>query len=111
MKKYCLALDLVDDQVLIEEYVKWHRAVWEEIESSIKLAGILNLEIYRYANRLFMIVISEDDFSFDKKARMDALNPRVQEWEQLMWKYQKALPGTKPGEKWMLMENIFSLSK
>jgi L-rhamnose mutarotase len=33
----------------------------------------------------------------------------VQEWEQLMWKYQQALPGSKPGEKWRLMEKIFDL--
>jgi L-rhamnose mutarotase len=40
---------------------------------------------------------------------MDADNPKVQEWEQLMWKFQQALPGAKPAEKWMLMDKIFKL--
>jgi L-rhamnose mutarotase len=33
----------------------------------------------------------------------------VQEWEQLMWKYQQALPGAQAGEKWRIMDRIFSL--
>jgi len=28
----------------------------------------------------------------------------------LMWKYQQALPSAKPGEKWVLMEKIFSVN-
>jgi len=40
---------------------------------------------------------------------MDADNAKVQEWETLMWKFQQALPWAKQGEKWILMEKIFSL--
>jgi len=56
-----------------------------------------------------MIMETEDDFSFEAKAAADAANPRVQEWEELMWTYQQALPLAKPGEKWMRMERIFRL--
>jgi L-rhamnose mutarotase len=107
--KYCLALDLVDDEKLIAEYEKQHRAVWPEIEASIKDSGITHLEIYRVFNRLFMIIDAGNDFSFDKKNAMDAANPKVQEWEKLMWKYQQALPQAKPGEKWILMDKIFEV--
>ena len=107
MKKYCLALDLKDDAQLISEYEKYHKAVWPEILQSIKDAGITNMEIYRVANRLFMIMETTDDFSFEVKAKADASNAKVQEWEQLMWKYQQALPTAKEGEKWMLMQKIF----
>lgn len=110
MKKYCLALDLIDDEVLIAGYEKYHQNVWPEIMESIKNSGITNLEIYRIANRLFMIIEATDHFSFELKNEMDAANPKVQEWEQLMWKYQQALPTAKPGEKWMLMTKIFSLN-
>lgn len=50
------------------------------------------MEIYRISNRLFMIMETEDDFSFEKKTAMDVANPKVKEWEELMWKYQQALP-------------------
>jgi L-rhamnose mutarotase len=107
MKKYCLALDLIDDAVLIAEYEAWHKNIWPEIANSIHDAGIEQMEIYRTGNRLFMIMEVNDSFSFEAKAKADAENVKVQEWETLMWKYQQALPLAKPGEKWMLMEKIF----
>lgn len=108
-KRYALALDLVDDPTLIAEYEQYHQAVWPEIKESIRTAGIDNMEIYRFANRLFMIMEVNENFSFEKKGEMDAANAKVQEWEQLMWKYQQAIPGAKPGEKWVLMDKIFEL--
>jgi L-rhamnose mutarotase len=110
MKKYCLALDLKDDPGLIAEYEAYHRQVWPAILDSIRQAGIISLEIYRTGNRLFMMLEGGPDFSFEKKAAMDAANPVVQEWESLMWKYQQALPTALPGQKWMVMDQIFDLN-
>ena len=67
------------------------------------------MSIYRFASRLFMIMEVDDSFSFEKKTEMDAFNPKVQEWENLMWKYQQPLADAEPGEKWVLMEKIFEL--
>jgi len=110
MIRYALALDLVDDPVLIEEYETMHQDVWPEIQASITAAGILAMEIYRFGNRLFMVMEVGDDFSFDRKNTMDAENEKVQEWEKLMWKYQQAVPGARPGEKWVMMNKIFELN-
>jgi L-rhamnose mutarotase len=109
--RYCLALDLQHDPALIAEYEGWHREVWPGIRESIVDAGIEGMEIYRLENRLFMIMETGEGFSFEKKGAMDAANPEVQRWEELMWKYQVAIPGGKPGEKWRLMERIFSMTK
>lgn len=109
MRRYVLALDLVDDPNLIAEYEAYHRAIWPEIQASIRDAAVDAMEIYRFGNRLFMLMEVTDDFSFERKAQMDAENPKVQEWEKLMWKYQQALPGAKPGEKWVIMDKIFEL--
>ncbi|MEJ7556740.1 MAG: L-rhamnose mutarotase [Pedobacter sp.] len=110
MKRYCLALDLVDDPALIKEYEHMHAAVWPEIQKSITSAGIDLMEIYRFGTRLFMIMEVNDAFSFEKKDVMDQENEKVQEWEQLMWKYQQSVPGAKPGEKWVIMNKIFELT-
>jgi len=107
--RYCLALDLVNDPQLISEYEAYHRDVWPEIKKSITDSGITSMEIYRAGNRLFMIMETGAAFTFERKGAMDAANPKVQEWEQLMWKYQQAIPVAKPGEKWVLMDRIFSL--
>jgi L-rhamnose mutarotase len=109
MKRYCLALDLQNDALLIAEYEQWHKAIWPGIRDSITMAGINDMEIYRLDNRLFMIMETDETFSFEKKAAADRDNPLVQQWETLMWKYQAAVPGGKPGDKWRLMEKIFSL--
>lgn len=109
MQKYCFTLDLVNDPQLIDQYKTYHQNVWPEIRQSISGAGIINMEIYLLGNRLFMLMETDASFSFQKKAEADAANPKVQEWEQLMWQYQQALPQAKPGEKWLQMDKIFQL--
>ena len=109
MKRYTFTLDLVNDEKRIAEYEQYHEKIWSEIKDSITDSGITDMEIYRLDNRLFMIMETNDDFSFEKKGKMDAENPKVQEWETLMWHYQQALPMAKSGEKWLLMNKIFDL--
>jgi len=108
-RKYALALDLVNDPVFIKEYETYHERIPTEIQQSIQDAGVISMQIYRFENRLFMIMEVDDQFSFERKGEMDAQNPHVQDWESLMWKYQQAIPGAKPGEKWVLMDKIFEL--
>ena len=109
MQKFCLALDLKDDPELISAYEEYHKNVWPEIIQSIRERGITLLDIYRTGNRIFMIIEAEDDFSFEKKNSMDMADEKVAQWEELMWKFQQALQWAKPGEKWVLMNKIFSL--
>ena len=113
MKRYALALDLIDDPQLIAEYEDWHKAeaFWPEIKESITGSGITNMEIYRTGNRLFMMIEVADDFSFDNKKEMDEANPKVSEWEKLMWKFQQPLPWAKEGEKWIVMNKIFQINQ
>jgi len=110
-RRYCLALDLKDDPKLIAEYKKYHEKIWPEITHSIKQSGIEDLEIYLLGTRLFMIMEVTDGFSFEDKREADRTNPKVQEWERLMWRFQQPLPQATPGEKWLLMERIFKLEK
>ncbi|MDP1764259.1 MAG: L-rhamnose mutarotase [Sediminibacterium sp.] len=109
MHKYYLALDLVGDQALIASYEKWHKEVWPEIIESITSSGIAQMEIYRVGNRLLMVMEVKEGFSFEAKSEADAANPKVLEWEKLMWHFQQPLPFAKPGEKWLLMNKIFDM--
>lgn len=111
MKRYSLTLGLKNDPELIRQYEELHKNVWPEIISSIKDAGIENMQIYRYETRLFMIMEVNDDFSFEKKQQSDKNNAKVQEWEELMWRYQQPLEGTVKVEKWKLMEKVFELKE
>ena len=108
-RRYCLTLDLNDEPKLIAEYKRYHQKVWPEITKSIRDSGIADMEIYLLGTRMFMIMEVNERFSFEAKAQADRQNPKVQEWEKLMWKFQQALPQAKPGEKWLLMDRIFKL--
>ena len=108
-RRYCFTLDLKDDPQLIAEYKRYHKKIWPEITKSIRDSGIEDLEIYLLGTRLFLIMDARKKFSLERKAVADRANAKVQAWEQLMWKFQKPLPQAKPGEKWLLMERIFSL--
>lgn len=111
-RRFCFSCDLKNDPHLISEYREYHKPenLRSEISKSIKDAGIIDMQIYLTGNRMFMIMEVDERFDPDRKAEMDANNPDVQEWEQLMWKYQQALPWAKKDEKWVAMEKIFQLS-
>ena len=108
--KYCLALDLKNNLDKIATYKNYHQNVWPEIQKSLRDTGIKNAEIFNTGNRLFMILEVDETFSFDRKAKLDASNPKVQEWETLMWEFQQSLPNSKPNEKWVLMDKIYDLN-
>jgi L-rhamnose mutarotase len=111
-QRICLALDLHDDPELIAEYERHHEPqnAWPEITGSIRDSGIEEMEIWRVENRLFMIMDVNENFSADAKAAADSDNPAVQDWEKLMWKFQKPLASAAPGEKWISMKEIYKLS-
>jgi L-rhamnose mutarotase len=111
LKKLCYTCDLKNKPDLIEDYKEYHSKenTWPEITKSIKDSGIINMEIYLLANRLFMIMEVDESYTPERKQMMDAVNPKVQKWEKLMWKFQQAPPGAQEGEKWLPMEQIYKL--
>jgi L-rhamnose mutarotase len=98
MRRYCFTLDLKEDRQLIAEYKKYHEKIWPEITASLREAGIEDAEIYLLETRMFMVLEVNDHFSLESKARADQENPKVREWEEVMWKFQRPLPQAKPGE-------------
>lgn len=110
MTRHCLTLDLKDDQTAISEYKRYHVKIWQEVKQSLLDAGVLQMEIYLAGTRLFMIMDVSDAFSFSAKAAADAANAKVQEWETLMERFQQALPQSRPGQKWVVMEKVFDLA-
>ena len=109
MSRYCLTVDLKNDPALIAAYEEHHKKVWPEILQSLQDSGIESMQIYRLQTRMFMIIETNNDFSFEKKSAMDLANPKVQEWEKMMSQYQQALPWEKPDDpwKWKLMDKVF----
>jgi len=111
VKRYCLTLDLKDDDALVREYKFWHtnEHIWPEIPKGIREVGILDMEIYLLGTRLFMIMETVPAFDFERDMARLAELPKQKEWEAFVAKFQRALPGAKSNEKWKAMDRIFKL--
>ena len=85
VKRYCQTLDLRDNPELIAEYRKRHskEKAWSEIIAGIREVGILEMEIYIWGTRLFMIVETPLDFNWETAMAKLATLPRQQEWEEI----------------------------
>lgn len=104
----CFALDLAADPELIAEYERAHApgAVWPGVVSHLRASGVLSMEIWRAGDRLFMICQVADDYPRPVEVPADA-----ERWEELMWRFQRPLPGSAEGEKWVPMRRIFGLDE
>ena len=109
--RYCKTLVLKDDAQLIEDYKKVHApgAAWPEITQGMKEVGIIDMEIYIYGTRLFMIMDTVADFDHDKAMAELATKPRQSEWEAYVSRFQQTSAEATADEKWQLMERIYKL--
>lgn len=110
MKRYCYTLDLKNDPQLIEAYERYHLEVWPEVINGIVEAGIVQMEIFRFDTRMFMIMDTTDEFSFEQKAILDKANEVNTKWEALMWNFQAPVPGAPEGQRWVMMKEVFNLN-
>lgn len=110
-KRYCKTLSLKDDAQLIEDYKKVHSpgAAWPEITQGMREVGIVDMEIYIFGTRLFMIMDTIKDFDHDKAMAELALKPRQSEWESYVSRFQQSSSDATADEKWQLMERIYKL--
>jgi L-rhamnose mutarotase len=110
--KHYLTLDLKNNPELIEEYMHWHKPdqIWKEIPAGIRQVGIMEMEIFLFQNRMFMVVQTPDDFDWDKAMLDLSKLPRQQEWETFMAQFQQLYQGQGINGKWQRMDRIFQLS-
>jgi L-rhamnose mutarotase len=112
-KRFVKTLVLEDDADLIEEYKQAHAkgAAWPEITRGMIDVGILDMEIYLYGTRLFMIMDTVPDFDHDRAMAELSTKPRQAEWEQAMSKFQRTSADASADEKWQLIERIYKLNE
>jgi L-rhamnose mutarotase len=107
--RHCLALDLVDDAALIQEYCRMHEpgSVWPAVIGHIRALGIESMEIWLRGDRLLMVIEASDDYPRSDPSEFRRLeNAR---WEACMATFQRVLRDPAPGDKWSPMRCIFRL--
>lgn len=103
-----LTANLVNDPVLQQEYMQYHAdqfTEWPEVSAGFCKAQFQQLQVFRNGRQLMLVI------SIPKGASLDELNPkttennpRVDEWNKIMSKYQEGIVGTKPGEVWVFFK-------
>jgi len=109
MQHFALALDLKNDPKLIAEYEAYHREVWPEVLEAIRHVGILDMKIFRLGSSMFMQMTTTDEYDAVEAQMYLANDPKSQEWERLMDKYQQRLAGYPAEKKWIEMSCCFDL--
>ena len=90
----------------LEEYKRYHAAVWPGVLDMITKCNIRNYSIFEKDNLLFAYFeYVGDDFAADM-AKM-AADPETQRWWDIMMPCQAPIPTRAEGEWWVTMEEVF----
>ena len=105
-----LSANLVEDEKMQKEYLDYHKTQfekWPEISKGFCNAEFQRLAIFKKDRQLMLII------SIPKGKKLDDLNPKttlnnpkVDEWNSIMKKYQEGIEGTKPDEVWVYFKPI-----
>ncbi|WP_207425249.1 L-rhamnose mutarotase [Pedobacter sp. SYSU D00535] len=105
-----LTANLVQDSVLQQEYLDYHATQfekWPELSKGFCNANFQQLLIFRNGRQLMLVISIPKGESLDKlNPKTTENNPRVDEWNKLMAKYQEGIEGTKPGETWVFLKPV-----
>jgi L-rhamnose mutarotase len=105
-----LTANLVKDPKLQQEYLNYHATQfqkWPEVSKGFCNANFQQLLVFKNGRQLMLVISIPRGESLDKlNPKTTENNPRVNEWNKLMKKYQEGIPGTKPGEVWAFFKPL-----
>ncbi|MCX2452525.1 L-rhamnose mutarotase [Pedobacter sp. PLR] len=103
-----LSANLVKDEALQKEYLEHHATQfeqWPEVAKGFCNADFQQLSIFKNGRQLMLVISIPKGADLDKLNPKTSLNnPRVDDWNNLMKKYQEGISGTKPGEVWVFFK-------
>ena len=102
-----LTADLVPDAKMQREYLNYHATQfkkWPEVSRGFCNAQFQQLLVFKNGRQLLLVISIPKGENLDKLNPLTSRNnPRVDEWNKLMSKYQEGIPGTKKGETWVFL--------
>ncbi|RZK51687.1 MAG: L-rhamnose mutarotase, partial [Pedobacter sp.] len=105
-----LSANLVEDEKMQKEYLDYHKTQfekWPEISKGFCNAEFQRLAIFKKDRQLMLIIsIPKGKNLDDLNPKTTLNNPRVDDWNAIMKKYQEGIEGTKPGEVWVFFKPI-----
>jgi L-rhamnose mutarotase len=105
-----LSANLVKDEKLQKEYLAYHKTQfekWPEISKGFCKAEFQRLTIFKNDRQLMLVISIPKGKSLDElNPKTTENNPKVDEWNTIMKKYQEGIEGTKPDEVWVFFKPI-----
>lgn len=105
-----LSANLVRDPKMQQEYLNYHATQfqkWPEVSRGFCNADFQRLLVFKNGRQLMLMI------SISKGKTLDELNPlttknnpRVDDWNKMMKKYQEGIEGTKKGEVWVFFKDV-----
>jgi L-rhamnose mutarotase len=93
-----------------KEYLDYHATQfqkWPEISNGFCKAGFQQLLIFKNGRQLVLVISIPKGENFETlNAKTTENNPRVNEWNKIMSKYQRGIEGTKKGETWVFLKRL-----
>ena len=104
MPRYAFKLRLREDA--IEEYEREHQRVWPELLAKLKEVGISDYSIFRRGQDLVLTLRVDD---FEKAWNELDRDPVNQRWQQFMSRLFEPVPDLRPGERFVMLKEVFYL--
>lgn len=105
-----LTANLVDDKKMQDEYVEYHKTQfekWPEVSNGFCNADFQQLQVFKDGRQLMLIIsIPKGKTLEELNPKTTENNPRVDDWNKIMAKYQTGIEGTKPGESWVFLKKL-----
>jgi hypothetical protein len=105
-----LTVNLVADEKLQKEYLNAHATQfekWPEVSNGFCKASFQQLLIYKNGRQLMLVISIPKGKSLDElNPKTTENNPRVNDWNHMMKKYQTGIEGTKPDETWVFLNKL-----
>jgi L-rhamnose mutarotase len=108
-KTFGLTLALQDDPHKIATYRREHQAVWPEVVARLRECGVQKMEIFLRGTRLFMYLVTDDDFDPRRDFARINEDPVSARWNAYMAELQARAPEAGPDEWWAVMDQVFDL--
>lgn len=105
-----LTANLVANQKMQTEYLRYHKyqfELWPEVAKGFCNASFQQLLLYRSGRQLMLIISIPKGESLNKLNPLTSKNnPRVDDWNNLMKKYQEGIEGARADETWVFLEKL-----
>lgn len=110
-----LTANLVDDAKMQQEYVDYHKTQfekWPEVAKGFCNADFQQLQVFKNGRQLMLVISIPKGEDLDKlNPKTTKNNPRVDDWNALMKKYQTGIEDAKAGETWIFLKKIEEKNK